>query len=404
MDARGYRAYQESIRGYSRPPCPPPPCPGPPLPPCPTPSTRGDTGATGPQGQQGNVGSIGPTGPTGQIGMNGTSGGLVLFMNIDEIVMVDDVKFYNIDTELYQTCAPTIKSVIVDDNICGTPAPNVIIPGGDIISGQEVQFALMPGLLSSNIVPPGMWDMHIWVRTAQGGSISLQWTLYFQDETGVFTPNPFAASEKVTITNSSLTTASEVVIPLYIPTPVCLCDTNTRILLGLKAFSTIPQACLSLYFESCHASFIRTTLVPLGPTGLTGPTGATGPTGPTGMPGVPGTAVNTGATGPTGTTGPTGPTGTTGPTGRTGPTGPTGLTGPTGSSLTGPTGRTGPTGPTGITGPTGDSLTGATGPAGIQGLDGNSSIWIYSNLVMLRFLPSLKRVIVVIIQIPRIAV
>ena len=149
MDARGYRAYQESVRGYSRPPCPP--LPPTPQPPCPSPSRYGDTGATGPQGQRGDVGSTGPqgaTGPTGQMGMNGTSGGLVLFMNIDEIVLVDDVKFYNIDTSLYQTCAPTIKSVVIDDNICGTPAPNVIIPGGDIISGQEVQFALMPGLLS----------------------------------------------------------------------------------------------------------------------------------------------------------------------------------------------------------------------------------------------------------------
>ena len=163
MDARGYRAYQDSIRGYQNhphhPPCPPQPFP--PQPPCPSPSTRGDTGATGPRGQNGEAGPTGPQGiqgndgligPTGPVGMNGTAGGIVLFMNIDEIVVVNDVKFYNIDEDLYQTCAPTIKSVVIDDNICGTAAPYVIIPGGDIISGQEVQFALMPGLLSSNIV------------------------------------------------------------------------------------------------------------------------------------------------------------------------------------------------------------------------------------------------------------
>ena len=143
MAAQGYRAYHDSIRGYqNQPPRPPgPPCP--PQPPCPQPSTRGDTGATGPQGSVGSTGPTGRqgndglTGPTGQIGMNGTAGGLVLFMNVDEIVVVDDVKFYNIDTELYQTCAPTIKSVVVDDNICGTPAPNVIIPGGILLVGKK---------------------------------------------------------------------------------------------------------------------------------------------------------------------------------------------------------------------------------------------------------------------------
>jgi hypothetical protein len=248
--------------------------------------------------------------------MNGTSGGIVLFMNVDEIVMVNNYKFYNVDSNLYQTCAPTIKAVKIDNHIAtcgGTPAPNVIIPGGDIVSKQYVQFALMPGLLSSNIIPPGMWDMHLWVRTAQSGQISLQWTLYFQDEDGVYTPNPFAASERVTITNSSLTCASEVVMPLYIQKPVCLCSTDTRILLAIKAFSSIPHACLSLYFESCSASFIRTTLVPCGPTGPTGAPGIIGqigpmgPTGPTGMRGIDGTAVNTGATGLTGITGPAGP-------------------------------------------------------------------------------------------------
>ena len=79
----------------------------------------------------------------------------MLFMNIDEVVMVNGIKFYNIDSELYETCAPTIKSVVVSDSNLGTAAPYVIIPGGDIISGSEVQFAIMPGLLSSNIVPPG---------------------------------------------------------------------------------------------------------------------------------------------------------------------------------------------------------------------------------------------------------
>ena len=103
---------------------PPPRPPFPPQPPCPSPSTRGDTGATGPQGSNGEVGPTGPqgiglTGPTGQIGMNGTAGGVVLFMNVDEVVEVNDVKFYNIDKELYQTCAPIIKNVILDNNING---------------------------------------------------------------------------------------------------------------------------------------------------------------------------------------------------------------------------------------------------------------------------------------------
>ena len=358
--------------------------------------------------------------------MNGTAGGIVLFMNIDEVVMVNGIKFYNVDSDLYETCAPTIKSVVVSDSNLGTAAPYVIIPGGDIISGAEVQFALIPGLLSSNIIPPGMWDMHVWVRTAQPDVVSLQWTLYFQDETGTFTPNPFAASERVTVTNASLTTATELVIPLYISKPVCLCDTNTRILLRLRAYSSVPSAALSLYFESCSASFIRTTLVPLGFTGEAGPTGTTGYTGPqgpegfatntgatgitgetgiagstgdtgiTGPIGLPGTASNTGATGVQGVTGPTGvqgptgqgatgvqgvtgPTGVQGPTGKgdtgfQGVTGATGVQGPTGKGDTGFQGVTGPTGTTGITGATGKGDTGWTGVTGVRGHTGVTGI------------------------------
>lgn len=250
MSSRGYQNYQDSLnRGcYNPRPCPPlPPCPPHPGPPGPS-GPAGPPGPPGPQGPSGPKGEDGEIGPTGEAGPNGSAGGIVLFMNIDEVVNVNDIKFYNVDSDLYETCAPTIKSVVVTDDVCGTAAPYVIIPGGDIVSGAEVQFALMPGLLSSNIIPPGMWDMHVWVRTAQAGDISLQWTLYFQDEDGPYTPNPFAASDKVVIQNASLTKATELVIPLYIEKPICLCSTETRILLGLKAFSTIPSACLSSLF------------------------------------------------------------------------------------------------------------------------------------------------------------
>ena len=331
MDSRGYQKYLDSVRGYqsvrphravpSCPPTPPHPPPG-----CPT----GPTGGTGPDGLIGPIGHTGEDGETGPVGMNGTAGGIVLFMNIDEVVMVNGIKFYNIDSQLNESCAPTIKSVVVSDSSLGTAAPYVIIPGGDIVSGSEVQFALIDGLLSSNIVPPGMWDMHIWVRTAQPDVVSLQWTLYFQDDHGSFTPNPFAASERVTITNASLTTATELVIPLYVEKPICLCETSTRILLGIRAYSTTPNAGLSLYFESCSASFIRTTLVPLGATGLAGTTGPTGMTGDIGPQGVPGSATNTGATGevgPTGITGEVGPQGVPGTATNTGATGQTGQKG-----------------------------------------------------------------------------
>ena len=155
-------------------------------------------------------------GSNSHFGMNSTSGGVVLFMNVNEIVVVNNINFYNIDCDLSNKCAPIIKSVGVTNQPSGTPAPSVVIPDGDTISRQNIQFALIPGLLSSNIIPSGMWDMHIWVRTAQAGIISLQWTLYFQDEDGIFTPNPFAVSERVTITTSSLTSSSELILPLYI--------------------------------------------------------------------------------------------------------------------------------------------------------------------------------------------
>ncbi len=209
MGSRGYQNYLDSCSGYQsnrfgHPPLPPcPPHPGPPHPPDAYTGPTGPRGSVGSDGSNGIPGLPGDTGATGPVGTNGTAGGIVLFMNIDEIVMVNGIKFYNVDSELYESCAPTIKSVIVNDGNLGTAAPYVIIPGGDIVSGAEVQFALIPGLLSSNIIPPGLWDMHVWVRTPTPNAISLQWTVYFQDEHGTFTPNPFAASERVTITNSS---------------------------------------------------------------------------------------------------------------------------------------------------------------------------------------------------------
>jgi hypothetical protein len=92
-------------------------------------------------------------------------------------------------------------------------------------------------------------------------------------------PNPLAVSQRQPINVVSLTTSHEIVIPLYIDKPICLCNAATRLLVGIKAFTqSTEKPSLSIYFESCNPSFIRTTLVPLGPTGYTGITGITGPT------------------------------------------------------------------------------------------------------------------------------
>ena len=187
--------------------------PGPPGPPGP-PGLPGPTGTTGPLGPLGPIGLIGFTGPTGftgplgPIGPIGPAGGIVLFMNIDEIVSIDTiinradtfVNFYNVDSIIYHSCSPVIKNVVVTSNTNDTSVPS-IPPGGDIYNNNGIQFALMPGLLSSNVIPPGNWDMHIWVRTADANEIYLQWTLYSQDEDSTFSPNPITISEKILITN-----------------------------------------------------------------------------------------------------------------------------------------------------------------------------------------------------------
>ena len=337
---RGYQNYLESIKAcQANRHCPPtPPCaiPGPTGQPGP-PGRQGPPGPPGPPGPKGNAGSTGPggpLGPTGVAGNIGSSGGIVLFMNIDEIVTINNVNFYNIDALLYDTCSPTIKSTRVTNDVCGTSVPPITL-NGDYYTGSEIQFGIVDHLLSSTIIPPGMWDMHIWVRCAFSDLIKLQWTLYSQDSSGVFSPNPFAVSEIKTIENASQTTSTEVIMSLYIDKPVILCDNNTRILLGLKGYTdATTRPSISLYFESSNPSFIRTTLIPIGPAGKTGNNGVTGPTGPTGSNGPTGLAGYTGPTGITGITGPTGPIGYTGYTGYTGITGITGITGPVGPSST----------------------------------------------------------------------
>ena len=311
---RGYHNYMDSIRGLNSSnnrSCPPPsntPCivPGPTGQPGP-PGRQGPPGPPGPPGPQGRqgipgrVGSQGETGMTGAEGAIGSSGGIVLFMNIDEIIDINDVNFYNIDSDLYDTCSPTIKSTRVLTDILGTSAPPIAL-NGDYYSNNEIQFGIMSNVLSSTIIPPGKWDMHIWVRTAVSDLITLQWTLYSQDVPGVFSPNPISVSHIADIKSSSLTQSTEVIIPMYIDRPVILCNHRTRLLVGIKAYTqSTDKPSISLYFESSNPSFIRTTLVPLGPTGWSGETGYTGVTGTTGI---------RGETGKTGATGPTGPTGT----------------------------------------------------------------------------------------------
>ena len=69
------------------------------------------------------------------------------------------------------------------------------------------------------------------------------------------------------IDSASLTQSTEVVIPLYIDRPIILCNGQTRLLIGIKAFTeSTEKPSISLYFESSNPSFVRTTLVPGGPT------------------------------------------------------------------------------------------------------------------------------------------
>ena len=223
---RGYQNYLESIRECqvtNNRSCPPPSpgvIPGPTGQPGP-PGRQGPPGPPGPPGQQGPKGNVGQTGaqgeigPTGPVGSIGSSGGIVLFMNIDEIVTIDNVNFYNIDSTLYETCSPTIKTTRVSNDVQGTSVPQITL-NGDYFTGSEIQFGIVDNLLSSTIIPPGKWDMHIWVRCAFQDIIKLQWTLYSQDSTGIFSPNPFAVSEIKLIENASLTTSTEVIISLYI--------------------------------------------------------------------------------------------------------------------------------------------------------------------------------------------
>jgi hypothetical protein len=218
---RGYQNYLESIRACqannrSCPPTPPGAVPGPTGQPGP-PGRQGPPGPPGPPGPQGSRGPLGYTGAEGQIGPTGpdgsigSSGGIVLFMNIDEIVAINNVNFYNIDSILYETCSPTIKTTRVTNDIQGTSVPEIPL-NGDYYTGYEIQFAIISNFLSSTVIPPGKWDMHIWVRCAYQDIIKLQWTLYSLDANGAFSPNPFAVSELKPIENASQTTSTEVII------------------------------------------------------------------------------------------------------------------------------------------------------------------------------------------------
>jgi hypothetical protein len=367
MSNRSYQNYLDSIKECNNrcttPTFPTTPCliPGPPGPP----------GPYGPQGPTGPTGSDGVPGPVGEIG---PAGGVVLFMNVCDCVPIHTVTcgynetiqvvtlFYNVDTSVYYSVAPIQKHVTVGKR--GTPAPYVIHPGGDE-TPTHVQFALVPNLLASNVIPPGMWEMHIWVKapfTPLPGQpvaiIKLQWTLFVQDENVSYSPYPIIVSPAVEILQTYLTDTREIILPVEFLMPYILPSSASRLLIGITAYSTVDKTPLVLSFESTSPSFIRTTLTSVGATGLTGSTGNTGPTGCTGPQGIRGTAVNTGATGYTGETGYTGATGYTGITGPTGVnfTGTTGFTGPTGVNFTGSTGNTGLTGLTGFTG--------VTGPAG----------------------------------------
>ena len=140
---------------------------------------------------------------------------------------------------------------------------------------------------------------------------------------------------------------------------------------------------------------------PQGPTGLTGNTGSDGSQGLRGVTGSDGEKGETGSQGQIGPTGNTGSdgaqglrgvTGSDGEKGETGPQGPTGPIGNTGSDgsqgprgITGADGEKGETGPQGSTGPTGN--TGVQGPKGEDGagIELETSVETYTDLVTLSF-------------------
>ena len=281
MGTRSYQNYLESIKECNN-RCNPPSYP---TTPCLIPGPIGPQGYPGPIGKDGLTGNTGPQGPPGE---RGPSCGVILFMNVCEYIPIYTVKthdksiettfFYSMDTSLYFSSAPIQKHIHA--NTHGVPAPQVITPGGDTTL-TNVQFALAPNLLASNVIPPGAWEMHIWVKAPtiplpdqEVPLIKLQWTLYLQNENNsVYSPFPVIISEAVEILQTSLNKSTEIIICANFSMPYILPSSKTRLLVGITAYSSIDETPLILSFESTYPSFVRTTLPSIGETGFTGPAG-----------------------------------------------------------------------------------------------------------------------------------
>jgi len=295
------------------------------------PGPTGHIGATGPQGIPGQAadrgdtgftGSTGPTGTTGatgSVGPHGYSAGQVLFLN-------------------YSQPDPAIQGYSILDTVPSN-APlsmaSATIGNGPVLMNSFITPTTFP---DSTYIPPGVFDINLWVFIRFGGTIAggyIYAKFYKYDSSNVST---FLFQSE----NSPLITSrNSIQVDILTPVNTAISGLNytDRIICELWAVPVMGTNTLqmNIQFEGPNNySNIYTTWRVLG---ITGPTGTTGSTGITG---------DTGPTGTTGTTGPTGPTGDSGATGDTGPTGCTGTTGTTGN--TGSTGTTGNTGATGIRG------------------------------------------------------
>lgn len=257
-------------------------------------------GATGPTGAKGDTGETGPTGSKGPAGANGTSGGLTFYIDSSG------------------TSIPENNGTISTTPNIGT---QTFVSSGSQTNTTVLlgKFTFASNLLTSTIIPAGMWTTRIFTASTTTAGVSYYFNLLHVDADGVSNPVTIASGTSASAISIPAGVQAQTGYDLYIPYTT-LPDLTKRLQVQIYGVFTGNNRSVSLEFRDGSVPQLFTTIQISGTTGPTGPQGTTGATGPA-------------TPGPTGATGPTGAQGIQGNTGATGPAtpGPTGPAGPTGA-------------------------------------------------------------------------
>ena len=221
-------------------------------------SIIGPTGTTGYQGYQGfqGAGYQGSTGPTGYQGYQGYQGATG-YQGVAGNVSGGVTLYLDGPTTTYAGTTIQDQSILIPDlsaqtSLISGPQNNTTIQIADFLSPT--------GVLSSTVIPGGLWDLNIFASSSNS-SVSFYYGVAYVDQNGTSNRVNMATGTVGSATPFSSLTSQLYTSSLYVPTTV-VPDVTKRIIISLFFyFSSGGNRTATLYMRDSTNSHIHTTLI-----------------------------------------------------------------------------------------------------------------------------------------------